>query len=185
MQSLGGHGRSPWEILGTLATLRSCFLHSFVSDGFVAVFLSNIEHERRDKCLGKLGTLSTNWNYFAPGSLKRPTLKPHLRGLSVSSHGSASITTSRQEVAPTHRSPIYSPWAIHKNKTNQLSDSLLIAHPAAALFIYASPTLIPFLEGNTFEQIFTGKEVFEDVKLYTDWRPEIISMYKRLAHEAS
>jgi tripartite-type tricarboxylate transporter receptor subunit TctC len=40
------------------------------------------------------------------------------------------------------------------------------------------------LEGNTFEQMFTGKEVFEDVKLYTDWRPEIMTMYKRLAHEA-
>ena len=40
------------------------------------------------------------------------------------------------------------------------------------------------LEGNAFEQMFGGKEVFEDVKLYTDWRPEFISMYKRLAHEA-
>jgi len=40
------------------------------------------------------------------------------------------------------------------------------------------------LEGNPFEQMFSGKEVFEDVKSYTDWRPEIISMYKRLAHEA-
>jgi tripartite-type tricarboxylate transporter receptor subunit TctC len=40
------------------------------------------------------------------------------------------------------------------------------------------------LEGNPFEQMFSGKEVFEDVKHYTDWRPEIISMYKRLAHEA-
>jgi ABC-type amino acid transport substrate-binding protein len=40
------------------------------------------------------------------------------------------------------------------------------------------------LEGNSFEQMFSGKEVLEDVKLYTDWRPEIISMYKRLAHEA-
>lgn len=40
------------------------------------------------------------------------------------------------------------------------------------------------LEGNTFEQMFSGKEVLEDVKLYTDWRPEIMSMYKRLAHEA-
>ncbi|MGZ8423883.1 MAG: hypothetical protein ACXWYD_02935 [Candidatus Binatia bacterium] len=40
------------------------------------------------------------------------------------------------------------------------------------------------LEGNPFEQMFSGKEVFEDVKQYTDWRPEIISMYKRLAHEA-
>jgi hypothetical protein len=32
--------------------------------------------------------------------------------------------------------------------------------------------------------MFTGKEVLEDVKTYTDWRPEIMSMYKRLAHEA-
>ena len=40
------------------------------------------------------------------------------------------------------------------------------------------------LEGNPFEQMFSGKEVFEDVKQYTDWRPEILSMYKRLAHEA-
>ena len=40
------------------------------------------------------------------------------------------------------------------------------------------------LEGNAFEQIFAGKEVLDDVKVYTDWRPEIISMYKRLAHEA-
>jgi tripartite-type tricarboxylate transporter receptor subunit TctC len=40
------------------------------------------------------------------------------------------------------------------------------------------------LEGNAFEQMFTGKEVLDDVKLYTDWRPEIMSVYKRLAHEA-
>jgi tripartite-type tricarboxylate transporter receptor subunit TctC len=40
------------------------------------------------------------------------------------------------------------------------------------------------LEGNPFEQMFTGSEVLEDVKVYTDWRPEIITMYKRLAHEA-
>jgi len=40
------------------------------------------------------------------------------------------------------------------------------------------------LEGNPFEQMFSGKEVVEDVKQYTDWRPEILSMYKRLAHEA-
>jgi hypothetical protein len=33
-------------------------------------------------------------------------------------------------------------------------------------------------------QMFTGKEVFEDVKLYADWRPEIMSIYARLAHEA-
>jgi len=40
------------------------------------------------------------------------------------------------------------------------------------------------LEGNDFEQMFTGREVFEDVKVLTDWQPEIMSMYKRLAHEA-
>ena len=40
------------------------------------------------------------------------------------------------------------------------------------------------LEGNAFEQMFTGKEVLDDVKVYTDRRPEIMSMYKRLAHEA-
>lgn len=40
------------------------------------------------------------------------------------------------------------------------------------------------LEGNAFEQMHAGKEVFEDVKLYTDWRPEIMTLYKRLAHEA-
>ena len=40
------------------------------------------------------------------------------------------------------------------------------------------------LEGNAFERMNNGKEVLEDVKLYTDWRPEIMSIYKRLAHEA-
>jgi tripartite-type tricarboxylate transporter receptor subunit TctC len=40
------------------------------------------------------------------------------------------------------------------------------------------------LEGSAFERMNTGKEVLEDVKLYTDWRPEIMTMYKRLAHEA-
>jgi tripartite-type tricarboxylate transporter receptor subunit TctC len=40
------------------------------------------------------------------------------------------------------------------------------------------------LEGNAFERMNNGKEVLEDVKLYTDWRPEIMSMFKRLAHEA-
>lgn len=40
------------------------------------------------------------------------------------------------------------------------------------------------LEGNVFEQMFTGKEILEDVKVYTDWRPEILSMFKRLAYEA-
>lgn len=39
------------------------------------------------------------------------------------------------------------------------------------------------LEGQAFEQMFSAKEVSEHVKLYTDWRPEIMSMYKRLAHE--
>jgi tripartite-type tricarboxylate transporter receptor subunit TctC len=40
------------------------------------------------------------------------------------------------------------------------------------------------LEGHPFEQMFNGKEVLEEVMEYTDWRPEIMSMYKRLAHEA-
>lgn len=40
------------------------------------------------------------------------------------------------------------------------------------------------LEGSAFQRMNTGKEVLEDVKLYTDWRPEIMTMYKRLAHEA-
>jgi hypothetical protein len=40
------------------------------------------------------------------------------------------------------------------------------------------------LEGSAFEQMFTCKEVFEDVKVYTDWRPDIMSMYKRLVHQA-
>jgi ABC-type amino acid transport substrate-binding protein len=40
------------------------------------------------------------------------------------------------------------------------------------------------LEGQSFEQMFSGKEVSDNVRLYTDWRPEIMSMYKRLAHEA-
>jgi hypothetical protein len=40
------------------------------------------------------------------------------------------------------------------------------------------------LEGHPFEQMFDGKEVLEEVMAYTDWRPEIMSMYKRLAHEA-
>ncbi len=40
------------------------------------------------------------------------------------------------------------------------------------------------LEGNRFEQMHSGKEVLENVRIYTDWQPEILSMYKRLAHEA-
>jgi hypothetical protein len=40
------------------------------------------------------------------------------------------------------------------------------------------------LEGYPFEQMFSGKEILENVKIYTDWQPEILSMYKRLAHEA-
>lgn len=40
------------------------------------------------------------------------------------------------------------------------------------------------LEGNVFEQMFTGKEIMEDVQVYTDWRPEVLSMFKRLAYEA-
>jgi hypothetical protein len=27
------------------------------------------------------------------------------------------------------------------------------------------------LEGHPFEQMFSGKEVFEEVMAYTDWRP--------------
>ena len=38
--------------------------------------------------------------------------------------------------------------------------------------------------GEAFEQMFSGAEVFEQVKVYTDWSPEIMTMYKRLAHEA-
>ena len=34
------------------------------------------------------------------------------------------------------------------------------------------------LARNAFEQMFTGREVVEDVKVYTDWPPEIMSMYK-------
>ena len=40
------------------------------------------------------------------------------------------------------------------------------------------------LEGHPFEQLFSGKEISERVKVYTDWLPEIMSIYKRLAHEA-
>jgi tripartite-type tricarboxylate transporter receptor subunit TctC len=40
------------------------------------------------------------------------------------------------------------------------------------------------LEGHPFEQMFDGKRIVEEVMAYTDWRPEIMSMYKRLAHEA-
>jgi len=40
------------------------------------------------------------------------------------------------------------------------------------------------LEGNAFEQIFTGKEVFEDGKVCTEWRPEIVRTHKRLEREA-
>ena len=40
------------------------------------------------------------------------------------------------------------------------------------------------LEGIASEQVFTGKEVREDEKVYSDWQPEIISMYKRLAQES-
>jgi len=38
------------------------------------------------------------------------------------------------------------------------------------------------VEANAFEQKF--KEVYEDMKVYTHCRPEIMIMYKRLAHEA-
>ncbi|MDH3444259.1 MAG: tripartite tricarboxylate transporter substrate-binding protein [Deltaproteobacteria bacterium] len=40
------------------------------------------------------------------------------------------------------------------------------------------------LEGNTWEKMFDAKEVFQGVQQYTDWRPEILSTYKRLVHEA-
>jgi hypothetical protein len=40
------------------------------------------------------------------------------------------------------------------------------------------------LEGHAFEQMYNGKEIAEEVMAYTDWRPEIMSMYKRLAHES-
>ncbi|MGH7832803.1 MAG: hypothetical protein ACREQK_04110 [Candidatus Binatia bacterium] len=40
------------------------------------------------------------------------------------------------------------------------------------------------LEGHAFGQMFDGKQIVEEVMAYTDWRPEIMSMYKRLAHQA-
>jgi hypothetical protein len=40
------------------------------------------------------------------------------------------------------------------------------------------------LGGNAFERMFTGEEVPKNVKVHADWRPEIMSIYKRLAHEA-
>jgi tripartite-type tricarboxylate transporter receptor subunit TctC len=40
------------------------------------------------------------------------------------------------------------------------------------------------LEGNTWEKMFSGKEVLQAVQLYTDWAPEILTTYKRLAYEA-
>jgi tripartite-type tricarboxylate transporter receptor subunit TctC len=40
------------------------------------------------------------------------------------------------------------------------------------------------LEGHPFGQMFDGKQILEEVMAYTDWRPEIMNMYKRLAHEA-
>lgn len=39
------------------------------------------------------------------------------------------------------------------------------------------------LEGNAFERMFNGKEVMESVEIYTDWRPDVMEAYKRLAHE--
>jgi len=39
-------------------------------------------------------------------------------------------------------------------------------------------------EQNAFEQMFSGEEVLEDVKVQSDRRREIMSVYKRLAHEA-
>lgn len=40
------------------------------------------------------------------------------------------------------------------------------------------------LEGNKFEKMFTAEEVMESVNIYTDWQPDIIKSYKKLAHEA-
>jgi tripartite-type tricarboxylate transporter receptor subunit TctC len=40
------------------------------------------------------------------------------------------------------------------------------------------------LQGNPFEGMNSGKEVLQDVNLYTDWRPEILRLYRRLSHEA-
>lgn len=39
------------------------------------------------------------------------------------------------------------------------------------------------LEGNPFDRMFSGKEVLQGVEIYTDWRPEVMEAYKRLAHE--
>lgn len=39
------------------------------------------------------------------------------------------------------------------------------------------------LEGHPFEEMFTARQVTDAVEIYTDWRPEIIEAYKRLAHE--
>jgi hypothetical protein len=38
------------------------------------------------------------------------------------------------------------------------------------------------LEETLLSGFFPGRNVLEDVKMYTDWRLEIMSMYKRLAH---
>jgi hypothetical protein len=32
--------------------------------------------------------------------------------------------------------------------------------------------------------MFDGKQILEEVMAHTDWRSEIMSMYKRLAHQA-
>jgi len=40
------------------------------------------------------------------------------------------------------------------------------------------------LEGNAFDKMYSGTEVVEAVQLYTDWRPEILGAFKRLAYEA-
>ena len=49
-------------------------------------------------------------------------------------------------------------------------------------YIPGSPVFV--IQNKPGGRMFTGKEVLDDVKVYTDWRPEIMSMYKRLAHEA-
>ena len=36
-------------------------------------------------------------------------------------------------------------------------------------------------ERNAFEQMFSGKEVLDDVTVYTDWRSEIMSVHNLIA----
>lgn len=70
------------------------------------------------------------------------------------------------------RKPISKPYRKHKDNAKERKD---------AAFRREWEDIV--LEGNPFEQMFTDKEVLEDVKAYTDWRPEIIDLYKRLSHE--